>query len=74
MLILENHLHMEAIVFLDINILGQIQNYIRVLLQSEEFHSFYMLAQKYYLLPGILQLNNNLISQDMVEYIIALNI
>ena len=29
-----------------------------------------MIAQKFHFFPGILQLNNYLISQDMVEYMI----
>ena len=35
MLLMENNIHMEARVFKDIIIIGQIQNYVRELLQFE---------------------------------------
>ena len=71
LLLFENYLHMEARLFYDIIIIGKIQNWVRALLQLEEFDAVAMLAQLYYLFPGIQKSKNNLISLDMVEYIIA---
>ena len=68
---MENHLHMEARVLLDIIIIRHIKNWVWACLPLEEFHTFYMIAQEYYLFPGIQVLKRYLIRQDKIEYIIA---
>ena len=40
-------------------------------MKLEELHAFAMIAQLYYLYLGIQKSNNQLISLDMVEFIIA---
>ena len=48
-----------------------IQKEVRAFFKLELFHAVAMIAQQYYLFPGIQKLKKHLISQDMVEYIIA---
>ena len=68
---MEKYLHMRERVFLDIIIIGTIQNYIRALVKLVEFHAIAMLVQPYYLYPNIQKPKKNLISLYMVEYISA---